>query len=76
VDDERIWTELRDLRNEIREMRQAFSPISERLRVVEIARENSMVRQTAMPGWIIMSLSLIVSLTATIGSLWAAGRVP
>lgn len=76
MDDERIWERLRDLNNEVRELRQTNTQLSERLRVLEIARENSSVRQTNMPGWVIMSIGVLVSIISTLSSLWAAGRLP
>lgn len=76
MEDERLWERLRDLNNEVRELRQSNTQLSERVRVLEIARENSSLRQTQMPGLVIMSIGVLVSIISTLSSLWLAGRLP
>lgn len=76
VEDERLWQEVRDLRAELRELRNMYLLFSERMRVVEIARENSQLRHTNMPGWIIAGIGVLVAAVSVLMQLWLAGRLP
>lgn len=76
MEDDRIWQEVRDLRAEMRELRNLFLLHSERLRVVEVARENSQLRHTSMPGWIIAGIGVMVAVVSVAVQLWLAGRLP
>jgi hypothetical protein len=80
VEDERLWTEIRTVRNEllteVRELRTMLTVISERLRTVEVARENSALRNNALPGWLIAVAGVLVSIGGVVVTLVLAGRLP
>jgi hypothetical protein len=61
---------------EVRELRALFATMSERLRTVEVARENAQLRNNAAPGWLIAAAGVLVSLAGVIFTLILAGRVP
>lgn len=75
-DGDRFWQELRDARTELREMRNLLQQFSERLRTVEIARENSIIRNNSLPGWVIAAMGVAVSLGGVLVTLALSGRVP
>lgn len=76
VDDERFWQEIRDLRAEVFRLRDLVTQNSERLRVVEIARENAQMRNSTLPGWLIAATGVLVSLLGVLVTLFLAGRLP
>ena len=80
VDEDRFWTEIRTVRNEllteVRELRTMLTVMGERLRTVEVARENSALRNNAAPGWLIAAAGVLVSLAGVIFTLILAGRMP
>ena len=75
-DDDRIWQELGYLRADLRDLRIALGALSDRLRGIEIAHENSAIRNRSLPGWVIAGMGVLVSLSGVLVTLWLSGRVP
>ena len=76
MDEDRFWTELRDARAELCELRNMIQLFAERLRTVEIARENMAIRNNSLPGWVIAGMGVAVSLGGVLITLYLSGRVP